>query len=95
MTQFVLVKLKDGESRVEIQRRAKELLSRCVGEIEGFESVEVHVNCFERERNYDLMLEMHMKDDKTLREYIPHRLHKEFLEYLTPKEVSKVTFDRE
>ena len=95
LTHFVLVKLNNGESCVEIQPRAKELLSRCVGVIDGFEAAEVHINCFEREQNYDLMLEMQMKNDQTLKEYLPHRLHKEFVEYLAPKAASKVTFDRE
>ena len=95
MTHFVLVKRKEGESCPEIKQRAHELLSRCVGEIDGFEAAEVHVNCFEREQNYDLMLEMRMKNDQTLRKYLPHRLHQEFIDYLSPKTVSKVTFDRE
>ena len=95
MIHYVLIKLKEGEPVPEIVPRAKELLSRCVGEIEGFESVEVYPNCFQREQNYDIMLEMRMKNSDTMREYLPHRLHREFVEYLAPKAADKVTFDRE
>lgn len=95
MKHFVLIKLKEGELGPEVVKRAKELLSRCIGAIDGFEAVEAYTNCFPREENYDLMLEMRMKSDSTLREYLPHRLHKEFIEYIAPKTASKITFDRE
>ena len=92
---YVLAKLKEGECPREIAPKAKELLSKCIGAIDGFEAVEVYPNCFPREQNYDLMLEMRMKDAETLDRYLPHRLHEEFVQYIAPKTEAKVTFDRE
>lgn len=95
MKHIVMVKLKDGALTDELITRVKELLSRCVGVIDGFEAAEVFPNSYPREGNYDLMLEMDMQGPKTLEEYLPHRLHKEFVEYIAPSTVSRITFDRE
>lgn len=92
MRHYVLLKFEQGYLNDEIVDYIKVVFDN-ISEIRGIESVIVHNNCFDRESNMDIMIEMNIRDEEILKLYLNHELHIEFAKKMNDHLISKVSFD--
>lgn len=95
MKHYVLLKFDQKFFSEEILKYTKEVFQNIEKQVESIKSINVFINCIERDTNMDIMIEMDLKNKEALNIYLNHELHKGFVNVVDEYLVSKVSFDCE
>lgn len=90
---YVLFKLNDSVPSDEVARGMLPFVAKLSG-IPGVLSATFSQNGFQRDGNFDLMLQVFLQDKSALETYIDHPIHKRFSAQIQPFIETKVKFDR-
>lgn len=93
MKHLVLLKFKESCNKENVLDYSRDTFSKILESLEGISNVRIFSNCFVRDSNMDIMIEMKLKDEKVLIEYLKHELHLKFANTLIDHLISKVSFD--
>jgi len=93
MKHYVLLKFKPNYYNKDVLDFTKNIFYKIKDSLDGILNVKVFNNCVERNSNMDIMIEMELKDEDVLVEYLKHELHMKFVSVVNEHLVIKVSFD--
>ena len=93
MRHFIIIKLKDRDTRPEIAEKARAIFERTLL-IDGVDSVEVYENCVDRPNRFDIMIEINMRPE-VLPVYDASEAHQDWKRFCDPLLEKKTVFDCE
>lgn len=90
---YVLFKLKDSASSATVTEHMLPFVAK-MSAIPGVFAANFSQNSYQREGNFDMMLQISLQDAQALQDYIDHPLHKSFSSEIRGFIQAKVKFDR-
>ena len=93
MTHYLLLKFNSTASVDYCKSIVAQAFSELKHAIPDIRGADIYYNVIARDSNMDIMVQMDLKDEATLSEYLNHKLHKELIEKIHDKIDIRVTFD--
>lgn len=94
MKHYILLKFKSNYLDEEIFSYIEKVFDD-ISALKNVEHVEIKKNCIQGHSNMDVMIEMIIKNEETLKFYLDHDLHRNFVRTVSEHVLLKIAFDCE